>query len=104
MEKMTKKAKFKKFVNENEDLLIAGAYLTGALAAAGTLFGLAVKIVNDDIKATEAAVKSHNEWAERENKFLDEQRELGKDVYLLHDFSYLFIPTDSPRENVKVGK
>jgi hypothetical protein len=95
MNKMTKKEKFKKFVYDHREEI-------AQVTVFATIFvGSIVIIAKEAARQQQAesdAVSEYNSWVETENEWLDEKTAEGKDVYLLHDQTYLFIPSDTERE------
>jgi hypothetical protein len=95
MEKMTKKEKFKKFVDDHHETIAKVAVYAVIIGGSIAIIARAASKEQDEL---EARVAERNAWVDTENEWLDEKKAEGKDVYLLHDLTYLFIPSDTERE------
>lgn len=97
--KMTVKEKFKKFVSDHEEAIVnitAYAVGFGAIVATALIAGRMLEKTYE--KEVSKNMATYNSWADGENKWIDEQNENGKTVYLLHDWTYLTLPAETETE------
>ncbi|QFG08714.1 hypothetical protein PBI_INGRID_39 [Arthrobacter phage Ingrid] len=95
MENQKKTNKFKKFITNHPDAVFIGA-ATGIVA---TMYTYAVVSAN---KSAKAAIKAHNEYADKVNSLIARADSEGKATFLLADWSYLLVPKDVPTEWIKI--
>jgi hypothetical protein len=95
MEDQKKTNKFKKFVTNHPDVIFIGA----ATAVVGGLYTYAVVSAN---KATKAAIKAHNDYADKVNSLIERADSEGKATFLLADWSYLLVPKETPTEWINI--
>jgi Ni,Fe-hydrogenase III large subunit len=98
MEKMTKKEKFKKFVNDHSDVIAQVVVYTTIVVGS---IAIIAKAASDQKEAVDAAIERRNSWVDSENEWLEEQDAAGKDIYLLHNLTYLLVPKDAEVELVE---
>lgn len=94
MEDQKKPSKFKKFINNHPEAIVYGA----ATAVVGSLYAYAVVSAN---KAQKAAIKAHNEYADKVNALIERADTEGKATFLLADWTFLLVPKDTPTEWIK---
>lgn len=83
--------KFKQFIANHPEAIVYGA----TTAVIGSMYAYAVISAS---KATKAAIKAHNEYADKVNSLIETADKEGKAVFLLHDWSYLLVPKETPTE------
>jgi hypothetical protein len=88
------KNKIKQFVADHPAEIIA-TVVTGAAIG---VYALAVKNANE---ATRKAIKAHNEYAALANAFIAKADADGQAVFLLHDWTHLLVPKDTPTQWIK---
>ena len=95
MSDQKKPNKFKQFITNHPEVAVYGA----ATAVVGGLYAYAVISAN---KATKAAIKAHNEYADKVNSLIENADKDGKAVFMLADWSYLLVPKETPTEWIKL--
>lgn len=95
MNEMTKKEKFKKFVYDHREVITKVTVYTTLVVGTIAIIANAASNEEESRKKRADALEARNSWADTENEWLDEQREDGKDIYLLHDWTYLLVPKDT---------
>lgn len=94
MEDQKKPSKFKKFVTNHPDAVFLGA----ATVVIGSVYAYAVVSAN---KAQKAAIKAHNEYADKVNSLIERADTENKATFLLADWTFLLVPKDTPTEWIK---
>jgi hypothetical protein len=95
MSDQKKPNKFKQFVTNHPEAVVYGA----ATAVIGSMYAYAVISAN---KATKAAIKAHNDYADKANALIQAADKDGKAVFLLADWTYLLVPKETPTEWIKL--
>ncbi|ALY09010.1 hypothetical protein GORDON_35 [Arthrobacter phage Gordon] len=93
-DKKTLKSKIKEFVADHPAEVFAGV-------VTATAIGLVVYAKKNAEYGARKAIEAHNEYAALANDFIAKAHEEGKAVFLLHDWSYLLVPSDTPTEWIK---
>jgi hypothetical protein len=101
MEPMTKKEKFKKFVSDHREVITKVTVYTTLVVGSIAIVAKALSDIEDIKQKNAERLDDHNSWVEQENAWLDEKEAEGKDIYLLHDWTYLLVPKDTETEWVK---
>jgi hypothetical protein len=89
-----KPSKFKKFITNHPDVVFIGA----ATTIIGSMYAYAVVSAT---KSAKAAVKAHNEYADKVNSLIERADTEGKATFLLADWTFLLVPKDTPTEWIK---
>ena len=95
MSDQKKPNKFKQFVTNHPEAIVYGA----ATAVIGSMYAYAVVSAN---KATKAAIKAHNEYADKVNALIERADSEGKATFLLADWTYLLVPKETPTEWIRI--
>jgi len=88
------KSKIKEFVADHPAEVFTGVVTTAAV-------GLYIYAVKNAQYGAKKAIEAHNEYAALANDFIAKANEEGQAVFLLHDWSYLLVPKDTPVEWIK---
>ncbi|QFP95427.1 hypothetical protein SEA_MAKAI_35 [Arthrobacter phage Makai] len=95
MSDQKKPNKFKQFITNHPEVVVYGA----ATTIIGGLYTYAAISAH---RATKAAIKAHNEYADKVNSLIENADKDGKAVFMLHDWSYLLVPKETPTEWIKL--
>jgi hypothetical protein len=95
MENQKKPSKFKKFITNHPDAVFIGA----ATAVVGSMYAYAVISAN---KAQKAAIKAHNDYADKVGSLYERAESEGKAMFLLADWTYLLVPKDVQTDWIKI--
>jgi hypothetical protein len=98
MEKMTKKEKFKKFVDDHHETIAKVAVYATIIVSS---IAIIARTVSKEEQERIDKIDRYNEWTDGENEWLQEKLAEGNDAYILHDLTYMFIPKDTKREFVE---
>ncbi|UGL63265.1 membrane protein [Arthrobacter phage Tokki] len=90
----TKKNKIKQFIADHPAEVFAGVVTAGAL-------GLYAFATANAAHAAKKAVKARDEFADLTNQLIAKADEDGKAVFMLHDWSFLLVPKETPTEWIK---
>jgi hypothetical protein len=90
-----KSNKVKQFITNHPEAVVYGA----ATAVIGSMYAYAVISAN---KATKAAIKAHNDYADKVNSLIENADKDGKAVFMLADWSYLLVPKETPTEWITI--
>lgn len=95
MSDQKKPNKFKQFITNHPEAIVYGA-ATGIIAS---MYTYAVVSAN---KAQKAAIKAHNEYADKVNALVERADSEGKATFLLADWTYLLVPKETPTEWIRI--
>lgn len=95
MSDQKKTNKFKKFITNHPEAIVYGA----ATVVIGSMYTYAVVSAN---KATKAAIKAHNDYADKVNSLIERADTEGKATFLLADWTYLLVPKETPTEWIRI--
>jgi hypothetical protein len=95
MSDQKKPNKFKQFITNHPEAIVYGA----ATTVIGGMYAYAVISAN---KATKAAIKAHNEYADKVNALIERADSEGKATFMLADWTYLLVPKETPTEWIRI--
>ncbi|AXH44581.1 hypothetical protein SEA_MEDIUMFRY_35 [Arthrobacter phage MediumFry] len=87
--------KVKQFITNHPEAIVYGA----ATAVIGSMYAYAVISAT---KASKAAIKAHNEYADAVNSLVERAASEGKETFMLADWTYLLVPKETPVEWIRI--